>query len=256
MLESLNDELAGLRTEIARMEALVSHGHLAASITHEVKNAMTGIVGFSQIAQKITANPAKVQELLQFIEREALRCKEILGNFLRSATEGDTEVEEIEINSLVDETQKLVKHHLSIHGVKLMVNLDERPFRVRINPGKFKQVILNLVINAQQAMGKKGGEVRIWTEPIPDGGVSVVVQDSGPGVPEAVREKIFEPFFSTKAAGEGTGLGLHVSSEIIGRAGGKLYLADTPSGGATFRIDLPSAQCPGATVSTGTRSGT
>jgi len=226
--------------ELARSEQMTLYGQLAAGIIHEVKNAIAGIVGFTQIAKKKRDDPRKLGELLDLIEKEAFRCREILVNFLQLGREGESNVEVLEPSAALQEVVRLISHHLSINKVRLETHVPPGLPNFRGNLAELKQVLLNLVINAQQAM-HGGGTVRLTVSaPKPDQ-IEIRVSDTGPGIPTEIAGRIFDPFFTTKQLGEGTGLGLYLSARMVERRGGKLYLENGGGPGATFVLVFPAA---------------
>lgn len=227
------------QAQLVQSEKMAAFGQLGAGITHEVKNPMTGIVGFAQLAQRRVHEPEKVAELLKMIEKEGLRCKDILVNFLKFARSPAGERERLELNALVEESGAMLRHQLSIHDVTMQLELSAQAPVVEANGAELQQVLMNLAINAQQAM-PKGGRVRLSTH-VEQGMAQVRVADNGPGIPPHIRQKIFEPFFSTKQKGEGTGLGLSVSFGIIQAHGGSLQLESVMGQGSTFVVNLPLA---------------
>jgi signal transduction histidine kinase len=228
------------QAQLVRSEKLAAFGQLGAGITHELKNPLTGIVGFAQIAQRKLDHREKLTELLRLIEAEGLRCKDILVNFLKFARhQSGRDAAPVSVNELVQSSAKIFGHQLSMNGVTVKLELDESGPSVMVNSGELQQVLLNLAMNAQQAMSD-GGEVRVTTRG--DGAFAEIsIADTGPGIPEELRERIFEPFFTTKPAGEGTGLGLAISYGIVRDHGGTLSLGSEPGGGAVFVIRLPVA---------------
>ncbi|HZI14254.1 MAG TPA: ATP-binding protein [Myxococcus sp.] len=229
------------QAQLVRSEKLAAFGELGAGITHELKNPLTGIVGFAQIAQRKLDQQEKLRELLKLIEQEGLRCKDILVNFLKFARQqSGHDTQRVDVNELVRSSAKIVLHQLSLHDVKLELELAPFLPQVVVNGGELQQVLLNLALNAQQAM-PQGGRVRFITREAAGGGVEIAVQDNGPGIPAALRERIFEPFFTTKAPGEGTGLGLAISFGILRDHGGTLTVESEEGQGATFLLRLPAA---------------
>ncbi|MBN2494111.1 MAG: HAMP domain-containing protein [Deltaproteobacteria bacterium] len=238
--ERLARALEECRAQLMQSEKMAAFGQLGAGITHEVKNSMTGLLGFTQVARQRMDQPEKVRDLLKMIETEANRSKEILEGFLRFARQKTRQLEEVDLNRLVQETSRLLEHQLMLHRIKLSVQLAEGAPVVRAIPGELQQVLLNLALNAQQAM-PAGGEVTVSTGLDGDDTALISVVDNGPGVPEEIRSRIFEPFASTKPPGEGTGLGLFVSRGIIRDHQGELSLESREgrNRGAAFTIRLP-----------------
>ena len=255
--EDMAKALKQTQAQLVRSEKMAAFGQLGAGITHEVKNPMTGIVGFAQLGQMSLDEPDKIKEMFELIEKEGKRCSEILVNFLKFARADTKEHEAVQPNLVVQEAAKICRHQLMINKVNLDVKLDPDAPPILGNAAELQQVLLNLAINAQQAMPKGGGRVRMSTGRDPgtdsadpgdsgaedgDGGFATIsVADDGPGIPEDVREKIFEPFFTTKAPGEGTGLGLSIVFGIVRDHKGTISVKSKEGKGSIFTIRLPAA---------------
>jgi len=149
-------------------------------------------------------------------------------------------VEDIDVNRLIEKAVDLMRHQLKQAGVRINLELDARPISVRCNRNLFQQVIINLLQNAKDAIeeSQKGSVVRISTEVLASGFVTIEVADDGPGIHDKVIDRIFDPFFTTKDVGKGTGLGLSVSRRIIEGMGGNIAVAGSPSSGTVFMITL------------------
>jgi signal transduction histidine kinase len=227
------------QAKFIQCEKMAAFGQLGAGIIHEVKNPMTGIVGFAQVGQTKVDNPDKARDLFARIEREAVRCKEILSSFLKFARSDNLKMADIDLNQAIEEASKIFGHTLTMHKVKLDIQLAKDLPRVKGNSGQLQQVLLNLAMNAQQAM-PAGGQVVIRTSKNNEGSAVITVSDNGPGIDEEVLCKIFEPFFTTKNLGEGTGLGLAISREIIRYHQGRLTVKSEVGKGTRFSIKLPS----------------
>lgn len=228
--------------QLVQSEKMAAFGQLGAGITHEVKNPLTGIVGFAQIAQRKLNDPAKVAELLELIEKEGLRCRDILINFLKFARMDASAREPVltDVGELVQSASGIFVHQLAMTRVKVEVLRGEGVPRARVVESELQQVLLNMAMNAQQAM-PQGGKVTISTRRTEDGWAEITVEDDGPGMSPQVQEKVFEPFFTTKPAGEGTGLGLAVSFRIVRDHGGHIQVESELGKGTRFRIALPAA---------------
>jgi signal transduction histidine kinase len=224
-----------------RMEALAALGQVAAGVTHEVRNVMTGILGFTQVAmRKVESKPESASELLQLIEKETQRCVDILTQFLSFTRPRGAAKVPINVGDVIVSVGKLMHHQLNMNRVKLEVELARELPLALADAAGIKQVVLNLVINAMQALGDKGGRVILRGRRGADGMLELSVADDGPGVMRDVAERIFEPFFTTKPVGQGSGMGLAVSREIVAEHGGTLRLEPpTADGGAVFTLRLP-----------------
>jgi signal transduction histidine kinase len=226
--------------QLVQSAKMAAFGQMGAGVTHEIKNPLSAILGCVGLARQRRDDPVKVAECLALIEREAGRCKDILDAFLRFSRRQTTELEPTDLNHVVDEGLSILAHQLQTQHVRLRHALSADLPPVMANANQIQQVLVNLVLNAQQAMGQ-GGEVRVST--LRDGdSVVLSVADRGPGIPEAIRARIFEPFFTTKPRGEGTGLGLSVSWGIVRDHRGEIRVESTPGRGATFHVRLPAAR--------------
>ncbi|MBI5509803.1 MAG: HAMP domain-containing protein [Deltaproteobacteria bacterium] len=233
--------LRDVQGQLLQSEKMAAFGQLGAGITHEVKNPMTGIVSFAQLAQRKLDDKDKVLEFLKLIEKEALRCRDILVNFLKFARASTHDMEKVDVNGMVDNSANMLRHQLNINNVQLLTALGAGVPAIMGNAPELQQVILNLGINAQQAMST-GGKVTLATEKDAAGNAVIKVSDTGPGIPPEIQAKIFEPFFTTKPPGQGTGLGLSVSFGIVKAHKGTLGVESVVGKGATFVIKLPPAE--------------
>jgi signal transduction histidine kinase len=238
--EDMAEALKQTQAQLVRSEKMAAFGQLGAGITHEVKNPMTGIVGFAQLGQLSLDDQDKIKEMFELIEGEAKRCNEILVNFLKFARADTKKHEAVQPNRVVEEAAKICNHQLMINKVKLDMKLDPNAPPIMGNAAELQQVLLNLAINAQQAM-PGGGRVRMSTGRDADGFATISVADDGPGIPKDAQEKIFEPFFTTKAPGEGTGLGLSIVFGIVRDHQGTVSVKSKQGKGTIFTIRLPAA---------------
>jgi two-component system, NtrC family, sensor kinase len=236
----MGQALKDVQGQLVQSEKMAAFGQLGAGITHEVKNPMTGIVSFAQLAQRKLDDRDKVLEFLKLIEKESLRCRDILVNFLKFARTSTRDMERVSVNALVETSATMLKHQLSINNVQLETVLDKDAPEIMGNAPELQQVLLNLGINAQQAM-PNGGVVKLITERDVEGRAVIKVVDNGPGIPLNIQRKIFEPFFTTKPAGQGTGLGLSVSFGIVKAHKGTLQVESMLGSGASFIVKIPAA---------------
>jgi len=232
--EALNDAQAAL----VQSEKMAAFGQLGAGIAHEVKNPLAGILGCAQLSLRKAAPGSPLYENLKLIEKETKRCKMIVENLLKFARQEKAAFDNIRVNAAIDDAIAIVGHQLSLQRVTLEKHLAPDLPIVVGNANQLQQVVINLLMNAQQAIGGPG-TVRVTSRLAADKRVEIRVQDSGPGIPPEIRKKIFEPFFTTKPNGTGTGLGLSVSFGIIKDHGGEISLESEPGKGATFIVAVP-----------------
>jgi PAS domain S-box-containing protein len=216
---------------------LAAIGELAAGVAHEVNNPLFAILGLVEFLLKDSEPGTKAHDRLQLIQSTALEIKEIVRSLLDFARESSNERAVVGLDQVVRETVTLVSRTTAGHGVEMVEEFGEGPFLVEASPNQLKQVFLNLIGNARQAM-PNGGTIRIALS-ADDDAVEAVVADTGEGIAPEHLQRIFEPFYTTKRDRGGTGLGLSVSVGIAETHGGSLTAASTPGAGAAFTLRLP-----------------
>ncbi len=236
-----NDELERKNALLVQSEKLSAIGELSAGLAHEVKNPMVGIVGFAQLGKE-SADLTEAKEYFGLIDNDAQRANNILQRLLEFARPPDVTLERLEVKAVVDGAVKLVAHQLALQGVKIETRYAEGLPGIMGNGNQLRQVLVNLMMNAGQAM-ESSQVKKLYVEASgADWTVLVSVKDTGPGMAPEVRQRLFEPFFTTKPRGKGTGLGLSISRSIIEEHKGELRVESEPGAGATFLIRLPAAQ--------------
>src|SRR5512133_1694020 len=243
------DRTAALRAaqeQLVRNEKLSSLGKLSASIAHEINNPLAGILTFAKLLVRTldsgTPDDATRKTLvknLHLVEREAERCTAIVRNLLDFARERPLAVAEIDPAGVVEEALQLLANQLGIQNVRVERNSQPLP-RVDGDFGQLRQAIVNVIMNACEAMAM-GGKLTIDTSLLAGGqGVEIAITDSGPGIPPEVMARVFDPFFTTKV--KGTGLGLSVVYGIVERHGGRIDVQSRVGEGTTFTLRLPAAE--------------
>ena len=229
-------EAAECAAQVARRLAIL--GELCAGVTHEARNLMTGVLGFAQIAIERSGDPELIANTLRPCEQAARSCVELLTNYLLLARGYSRPQQLLSVEDVIVPAARLVARQLEAHKCKLAVTIQRPAPAVLGRRGDLQQVVLNLLLNAMQA-GGEGGTISIEASVASDGRTMIAVHDDGPGVPPALRDRIFQPLFTTKPEGEGTGLGLALSRDIVEAHGGALTLDATAQRGARFVIALP-----------------
>jgi two-component system NtrC family sensor kinase len=226
---------------LIQSEKMSAFGQLSAGIAHEVKNPLAGILGYTQLSLKKTDDDSALFKNLKIIEQETRRCNAIIENLMKFARQDNMELTPLVLNSVIEDSMVLVDHQMGINQITLEKDLADDLPEVMGESNQLIQVLMNLLINAQQAMEGTHGTIRITSKRLNADSVEITVADTGPGMPPETAEKIFEPFFTTKAVGKGTGLGLAVTYGIIKDHGGEIRVESKPGEGATFIITLPVA---------------
>jgi signal transduction histidine kinase len=223
-----------------RMEAV---GTLAGGIAHDFNNLLTGIVGFAQVLRERLAGDAEAASDLDEILCGAERAAALTHQLLAFARRQPIAPALVDVNTLVGDLTRFLRRVVGEH-IEVAVDLAPALPPVRVDPGQIEQVVMNLCVNARDAM-PVGGTLQIETRVISAGPglreVALRVSDTGVGIPAHVREHVFEPFFTTKATGRGTGLGLAVSYGIVKQHGGSITFESEPGRGTRFEIRLPAA---------------
>jgi signal transduction histidine kinase len=232
--------------EMAHMNRRVSLGELSASIAHELNQPLGAIHNNAGAAEMlIKADPPKLQEVAEIladIKRDDQRASDVIARIRRMMRKTEFEVQDIDLNEAIGEAMQMVAADATVKGVSLKLQLEPGMSKVRADRVEVQQVILNLVLNAIEAMHDQHAQRRelvIRSRRANDKEVEISVADSGPGIPDEMLPRIFEPFVTSK--GSGMGLGLAISRTIVEAHGGQIRAENSPEGGAVFRFTLPLA---------------
>ncbi len=226
-----------MRVRLAETERLAAVGELVAGVAHEVNNPLCTISAFGQLLQRDAALDAEQRESVDVICSETQRASQVLRDLLTFARRSEGESATIQLNDLVERTMRLRLYEMESLGITAEYDLSADLPLTCGDPRQIQQVLLNLVMNAIQAMEPRRGGVLAIRSFAEDERVILEVSDNGPGIPEQVRAHVFEPFYTTKSSG--TGLGLSVSYGIVASHGGEISIVRTGEGGTTFRIAFP-----------------
>ncbi|MDB4964031.1 MAG: sensory box sensor histidine kinase [Myxococcales bacterium] len=236
----LLESLAPAPAAFQRLQQLAVLGEMSAGVTHETRNLLTAIIGFAQMARQRAADPAATRRHIELIERESLRCLEILERFLTFAHADSGAPELVELGDVIAQIAAATAHQLGMKRIALKTDVGPELPALHLVRGELTQVVLNLVINAMHAT-PEGGEIAIGARHH-EGHLEISVADTGSGVPPQLRDRIFEPFFTTKQSGSGTGLGLAVCRRIVNAAGGTIFVDPQSSRGARFVVRFPASE--------------
>lgn len=237
------DEVVRRQTEerVSRSERLAIVGRLAAGVAHQINNPLCGIMLFSNLLLRKAPAEGAERDNLTRIASETRRCQKIVQGLLDFARHREPKLEETAIATVIDKTLALVESQSMFLNVDVVRQFDGDAPSVRVDISQIQELVLNLVLNAVDAMNKRG-RLTLSTATEADGrAVKVGIADTGCGIPHDALERVFEPFFTTKEEGEGTGLGLSICRGIVESHGGTIWVESEPGSGTTFFFRLPSA---------------
>lgn len=239
-VDQAQSELSRSQESLLQSEKWAMVGKLAAGVAHSIRNPLTS-VNFRLYSMKRSLELTESQkEDFEVISEEIRHIETIVRHFLEFSRPTKLKMQRVSPSDVVDMALQLLRHRLELYKVKVELRRQGRLPEVWADPDQLKEVLVNLMVNACEAM-VGGGAITISEEEGTDkalGRVTIIrVRDSGPGIPQPIHDKIFQPFFSTKE--EGTGLGLSIAQRIITDHGGRLDLESKENGGATFIITLP-----------------
>ena len=234
-------ERVDLEAQLSQADKLSSIGLLAAGVAHEVNTPLAVISSYAQMLSKQLQGDEKKSTVLEKITRQTFRASEIVNNLLNFSRTSGAEFTEVDVNQIILDTLSLLEHQFKIAKIHVQDDLASHLPFIQGNTGRLQQVFLNLFLNAKDAM-PNGGTLRIVTSN--GDGVSVMVSDTGSGIAQEHIQRIYDPFFTTKATIQdgqkrGTGLGLSVSYGIIQEHAGKIRVESSPQEGTTFYLDFP-----------------
>jgi two-component system, NtrC family, sensor kinase len=230
-----------LEEQLQQREKLSSIGLLAAGVAHEVNTPLTGVSSYTQMLIGMLPETDPKHALLQKVRNQAERATNIVNNLLNFSRTGNAaEFSELDIGRVLDDTLQLLEPQLRGNQIRIVRDYDPGAPLVFGNAGKLQQVFTNLLLNARDAI-PAGGCIEISTIPSEDHSLIVEISDTGMGIAPENVAKIYDPFYTTKGVGRGTGLGLAVSYGIVQEHSGHIGVESSPGHGTTFRITLPTA---------------
>jgi two-component system NtrC family sensor kinase len=238
----IREELQSLQRQVIRQERLAAVGLLVSGVAHEINNPLQAILGFAELLQMQHTLPDSVKGDLRLIQKESARACGIIRNLALFARQQPGQAALVRFADIISSVAELRQRRLESEDIELVVD-DRSTHHVTAVFTELQQVVLNFVVNAEQAIlmsGRQPGRITIRARDEGDR-VLLEVEDTGPGVPPEHEPKLFQPFFTTKPVGQGTGLGLSVSYGLIDSMGGHMGYRRAAAGGAIFYFDLPAA---------------
>jgi signal transduction histidine kinase len=236
-LRTINRDLETAQQGLVRSEKMASVGRLAAGLAHELGNPLQIVMGYVELMQRRSESEAQV-EIISRMDRELKRIHDILQKLLEFARPVREQVETCDINTLVTECGFLLKGRKGFRTIEFEEDLDPSLAAVSTEPEKLRQILVNLIFNAADALFESGGKITLRTRKS-ENGLEITVEDSGSGIAPEDLEKVFDPFFTTKEPGKGTGLGLTVCLGLVESLNGSIDIDSSPGKGTRVRVRIP-----------------
>jgi two-component system, NtrC family, sensor kinase len=250
--QAFNDmtaRLAQTQSQLYQSDRLASVGRLAAGVAHEINNPLTGVLTHSSLLLRGAADGTELKHDLEVIVRETKRCREIVNGLLDFSRQVPAHSARADLRAIIEHALEVVEHQLSASNIEATTLFDDDLSGVRVDSGQMIQVLVNLLINAADAIGPGGGEIVVSAR-LEDGDgrrwAVVKVADTGCGISPEDQEKIFEPFFTTKGPNKGTGLGLSQAYGFARQSGGAITAKSELGSGTSVTIHLPRSWAPPA----------
>jgi signal transduction histidine kinase len=240
-VEAATAKLREAQASLVRSERLASVGRLSAGLAHEVGNPLASVQGLLELLADGGLSESEQKDFLARAKKETERIHLVVRGLLDFArpVRGEGASAEGSVSEAVGAVRSLIRGQRTLRDVEIVIELEPELPSVRVATGELEQIVLNLLLNAGDAIGGKG-RVEVAAR-LAKGEVEITIDDDGPGIDPDVTEKLFEPFVTTKEVGKGTGLGLAVCRGIVEAAGGSIAAERSPLGGARFRLAIPVA---------------
>jgi signal transduction histidine kinase len=243
-LREANEQLKRTQEELVRSEKMASVGRLAAGLAHEIGNPLGVILGYVDLLQKHLTTEGERADYLRRIEDEINKMNKVIRDLLDFSRPSPRDVGQIDVNRVVEECISLVSFQKTFQATTVSLRLKEKIPTIWMDPHQLQQVLVNLILNALDAM-PQGGGLTVETHPAAESsGVEIRIEDTGEGIGAEDLYRIFDPFFTTKGPGKGTGLGLTICHRIVESWGGHVAVRSTLAVGTTFTVTLPRGRPP------------
>lgn len=236
-----NDEAiitTDLLRQLAYNEKMAELGKISAGVVHELNAPLSVIISASQMIMREEGVPEAVLEMIARISSEAQRLSHLTKGLLNFSSHDETIVD-VDLNLTVDFILNFLNYEAARRGVIVLRQFDYSLPVIRLDANLLKQILLNIIMNALQAMENGGGKLLVETAAAGTDDVCFIIADNGPGIPAETIDRIFDRYFTTKKSGEGTGLGLFVTKSLLENMGGEISVTSRSGGGTTFTVTLP-----------------
>ena len=245
-----SEELGAMQARVAQAERLASLGMLAAGVAHEINNPLGAILALTALTLEDVKTDDPNRENLQEVVKQTQRCRDIVKGLLEFSRHSKVNTELADLNKILQDTLSLVSKQAQFLNITVVTNYDPELPSVMADKSELQQVVMNILINAVQAMQERGTVTITTRHSTGDNSVEVLISDTGCGMRPDQIDQIFDPFFTTKQSGQGTGLGLSIAYGIITSHRGCISVESEVGKGSTFKIRLPIASA----VATGRQS--
>jgi signal transduction histidine kinase len=231
-----NDSISeDLLKQMAYNEKMAELGRISSGVVHELNAPLSVITSAAQLILREQEVSEFVREMVSRIKSEAQRLSQLTRGLLNFSRQ-DEATEETDVNLAVEFILDFLVYEAAKRSVTVLRNLDYHLQAIRMDGNLLKQILLNIIMNSLQAMEDGGGRILVETSTVSEGEIQIVIADTGPGIPEDVQPRIFEPYFTTKKPGEGTGLGLFVTKTLVENMGGRIEVRSRRNGGTSFIV--------------------
>jgi signal transduction histidine kinase len=227
-----------LLRQLAYNEKMAELGKISAGVVHELNAPLSVIISASQMIMREEGVPEGVLEMIARISSEAQRLSHLTKGLLNFSSQDET-IGETDLNLTIDFILNFLNFEAARRAVVVQKQLDFTLPTIRLDANLLKQILLNIIMNALQAMEDGGGRLLVETAPAGSDSVRFTIADNGPGIPTEAIDRIFDRYFTTKKPGEGTGLGLFVTKSLVENMGGEIEVTSRSGGGTRFTVTLP-----------------